>query len=110
MYADKMDVNRKATTQLKVKSWDYSQKYGKGSNIGDIEKPDVQDKIDDSDGEMAKDALSFHYDVDARGNIRVSATAVLTLGIVFALDSISDAAVSDRTFLLRNSDAEKLRG
>lgn len=72
-------------------SWDYAQKYGKGSQPEDVDNPDVFDPVDEP--ETGQEGLEFHYDLDAQGYITMHMTPIFTLGIVFDWDAIADSSV-----------------
>jgi len=77
---------------MRVFSWDYAQKYGKGSGPNDIALPDVIDPVDEPT--TGKEELAFNYDVSANGQLGMHITPIFTLGIVFDFDAIADSAVS----------------
>lgn len=81
---------------MRVFSWDYAQKYGKGSGPDDIALPDVIDPVDEPT--TGKEELAFNYDVSANGELGMHITPIFTLGIVFDFDAIADSSVSLKGF------------
>ncbi|OIW30103.1 hypothetical protein CONLIGDRAFT_552353, partial [Coniochaeta ligniaria NRRL 30616] len=91
-------IHGQARVDITIADWDYTQTFPSASGSYD-DKVVTQDKVAQQSKTPAVDPVddtlkpTFYYDVDAQGEIVVTVTPQVTLGIVFVSKSIPDASV-----------------
>jgi chitinase len=90
-------LHGEARVDVKLADWDYTQQYPDKNGGGDEAITDA--KAPDSPSVAAAEpndpvgTPKFYYDVDAKGQLTVTLTPQVTLGIVFTNPGIPDASV-----------------
>jgi chitinase len=90
-------LHGEARVDIDLAKWDYTQQYPDKNNGGNDAFTAVKDPYNPSAAAADPDdpvgVPRFYYDVDARGQLTVTVTPQITLGIVFASSDVPDASV-----------------
>lgn len=90
-------LHGRARVDMNMAQWDYTQQYPDKNGRGDDAITGKTDpNLPSAAGTDPEDTIGvpkFYYDVDARGQLTVTVTPQITLGIVFASSQVPDASV-----------------